>query len=331
VLSERAAKQADKRANGTMRTSRPTLEINMKIIRAEHLGMCFGVKGAITLALGAVKQEPLTILGDLVHNETMLAELRAQGIRIEQQAANVSTRMVMVTAHGASERALRETRERGLNVVEATCPLVHVAHRSLAKLVREGYHPVIIGKRDHVEVRGLTGDLDEFDVVLDEGDVAKICERPRFGVVAQTTQPIDRVRHLVRLIRKRFPQSEVCFIDTVCQPTKQRQNAAIELAQKCDVVIVIGGAQSNNTHELVTTCSRFCAKVHHVQTAADLRPEWFLSAEMVGLTAGTSTPDGVITEVEGCLSALAGQAEMPATDRVCANQKHEGSVTLHEA
>ena len=163
----------------------------------------------------------------------------------------------MVTAHGASERVINETRGRGLNVLEATCPLVHVAHRSLARLVREGFHPVIIGRRDHVEVRGLTGDLDVFDVVLDEEDVAKLCERPRFGVVAQTTQPIDRVRHLVRLIRERFPRSEVCFIDTVCQPTKQRQNAAIELAHKCDVVVVIGGAHSNNTQELVKTCSRF--------------------------------------------------------------------------
>jgi len=276
----------------------------MKIIRAEHLGMCFGVKDAIALALEAAKHRPLTILGDLVHNETVLAELRAQGIRIEQQPANVSTRTVMVTAHGASERALRETRERGLNVIEATCPLVHLAHRSLAKLVREGFHPVIIGKRDHVEVRGMTGDLDEFDVVLTGEDVAKLCERPRFGVVSQTTQPIDIARFLVRLMRERFPQSEVCFVDTVCQPTKQRQNAAVELAQKCDVVIVIGGAHSNNTHELVRTCSRFCARVHHVQTADDLQIDWFVDAQIVGITAGTSTPDSVINAVEQRLSQI---------------------------
>jgi len=276
----------------------------MRFIRAEHLGMCFGVKDAIALALGAAKQEPLTILGDLVHNETVLAELRAQGIRLAQQPAGVGTRTVMVTAHGASERAMNETRARGLDVIEATCLLVHVAHRSLAKLVREGLHPVIIGRRDHVEVRGLTGDLAAFDVVLDEGDVAKLCERSRFGVVSQTTQPIDPVRHLVRLIRERFPRSEVCFIDTVCQPTKQRQNAAIELAQKCDVVIVIGGAHSNNTHELVKTCSRFCAKVHHVQTADDLQIDWFANAQTVGITAGTSTPDSVIKAVEQQLSQI---------------------------
>jgi 4-hydroxy-3-methylbut-2-enyl diphosphate reductase len=276
----------------------------MKIIRAEHLGMCFGVKDAIALALGAAKQAPLTILGNLVHNETVLAELRAQGIRLAQQPAGVDTRTVMVTAHGASERVINETRGRGLNVLEATCPLVHVAHRSLAKLVREGFHPVIIGKRDHVEVRGLTGDLDAFDVVLDGEDVAKLCERSRFGVVAQTTQPVDRVRYLVRLIRERFPKSDVRFIDTVCQPTKQRQNAAIEIAQKCDVVIVIGGAHSNNTQELVKTCSRFCAKVHHVRTAVDLQAGWFDGAQIVGITAGTSTPDSVINAVEQRLSQI---------------------------
>jgi len=277
----------------------------MNIIRAEHLGMCFGVKDAIALAQEAAKHSPLTILGDLVHNETVLAELRAQGIRIEQQPAAVNTRTVMVTAHGASERAIHEARGRGLQVIEATCPLVQVAHRSLAKLVREGYHPVIIGKRDHVEVRGLTGDLDAFDVVLGEEDVAGLRERSRFGVVAQTTQPVEKVRLLVKLMRERFPRSEVCLIDTVCQPTKQRQNAAIELAQKCDVVIVIGGAQSNNTRELVKTCSRFCSRVHHVQTLEDLHREWLCADDIVGITAGTSTPDSVIVAVENAISCLA--------------------------
>jgi 4-hydroxy-3-methylbut-2-enyl diphosphate reductase len=276
----------------------------MKIIKAEHLGMCFGVRDAIALALDTARHEPLTILGDLVHNETVLTELRAKGIRFEQQSAAVRTQTVMVTAHGASERAKNETRQRGLNVVEATCPLVHVAHRSLAKLVREGFYPVIIGKRDHVEVRGMTEDLGEFDVVLGEEDVAKLQERPRFGVISQTTQPVERVRRLMQLIRERFPQSEVRFVDTVCQPTKQRQSAAMEIAQKSDVVIVIGGAHSNNTHELVKTCAQFCPRVHHVQTAADLHDEWFQADDTVGITAGTSTPDAVIEAVDQWLQRI---------------------------
>ncbi|HZI33586.1 MAG TPA: 4-hydroxy-3-methylbut-2-enyl diphosphate reductase [Candidatus Binatia bacterium] len=291
----------------------------MKIIRAEHLGMCFGVRDAIALALETAKHEPLTILGDLVHNETVLAELRARDIRLEQQSDKAQTRTVMITAHGASERKLAETRERGLNVLEATCPLVHVAHRSLQKLVAQGFHPVIIGKRDHVEVRGMTEDLIAYDVVLSEEEAANLPVRPRFGVIAQTTQPIEKVRRLVQLIRNHFAQSEVRFMDTVCQPTKQRQNAAVELAKQSNVVVVIGGAHSNNTHELVKTCSHFCLRVHHVQTADDLHEDWFRADDTVGLTAGTSTPDIVIDAIHRRLIHFAKYSDGPIKRK----EKHE--------
>src|ERR1041385_6047227 len=158
--------------------------------------MGFGVRDAIALAVKHAAAEPLTVLGDLVHNETVLADLRARGITIEQQPAKVTTQTVLVTAHGASERALERTRALGLHVLEATCPLVHVAHRAIAKLAADGYHPVVIGKRDHVEVRGLTEDLPAADVVLSEAHILELPERPRFGVIAQTTQPIDKVRGL---------------------------------------------------------------------------------------------------------------------------------------
>jgi len=281
----------------------------MKIIRAEHLGMCFGVQDAISLALKTARHEPLTILGHLVHNETVLGQLRREGIQFQSEVREVGTGTVMITAHGASQHKLAAVRGRGLQVLEATCPLVHLAHRAVTKLVQEGYHPVIIGKRDHVEVRGITEDLAEFDVVLSAADVAQLRARPRFGIAAQTTQPIERVRELARLIRGRFPQSEVRFIDTVCQPTKQRQHAAVELAQQCSVVIVIGGAQSNNTRELVQTCSRYCPRVHHVQTGDDLREDWFHPGDTVGITAGTSTPDNVIAGVEARLLAISSRRE----------------------
>jgi 4-hydroxy-3-methylbut-2-enyl diphosphate reductase len=179
-----------------------------------------------------------------------------------------------------------------------------VAHRAVRALVCRGYHPVVIGRRGHVEVRGLTDDLDAFDVVLDERDVMALAEHPRIGVAAQTTQPIDRVRKLVALIRRRFPRSDVHFIDTVCHPTKERQAAAVDLAHRCDVVIVVGGANSNNTHELVSTCQRHCSRVHHIQTESEIRPEWFAGAAAVGLTAGTSTPDEVIDRVDRRIQAL---------------------------
>jgi 4-hydroxy-3-methylbut-2-enyl diphosphate reductase len=270
----------------------------MRIIRASHLGMCFGVRDAIALALEHARARPLTILGDLVHNPTVLNALQKQGIAVEQDAAAVTTPTVMVTAHGASERALARTRALGLSVVEATCPLVRVAHRAVAAFARDGYHVVIVGQRDHVEVRGLTGDLDSFDVVRDDEDVLALDGWPRIGVAAQTTQPVDKVRRLAALIRERFPQSEVRFINTVCRPTRDRQSAAVDLARQSDVVIVVGGRASNNTRELVATCARYCDRVHHVQTDADVRPDWLDRAAVVGLTAGTSTPDEVIDRVE---------------------------------
>ena len=271
----------------------------MRIIRAAHLGMCFGVRDAIALAIEHADAGPLTILGDLVHNPTVLGALEAKGVAVAQDVAHVKTPTLMVTAHGTSERTLARTRALGLTVVEATCPLVHVAHRAVAALVRDRYHVVIIGQRDHVEVRGLTGDLDDFDVVLDEEDLVALEEHPRIGVAAQTTQSIEKVQHVAAAIRKRFPRSEVRFFDTVCKPTKERQDAAVELARASDIVIVIGGETSNNTRELVKTCGRYCSRVHHVQTEADLSPEWFRETDTVGITAGTSTPDEVIDRVDG--------------------------------
>jgi 4-hydroxy-3-methylbut-2-enyl diphosphate reductase len=276
----------------------------MKIQRAEHLGMCFGVRDAIALATKRGDEMPLTILGDLVHNETVLANLRELGIQIAGSANEIQTETVMITAHGASQNSLERLKRRRHHVLEATCPLVHFAHRSLKKLVEAGFHPVIIGKRDHVEVRGMTEDFRDYDVVLSEADIAKLQEHSKFGIVSQTTQPIERVRHLVKLIRQKFPDSEVRFIDTVCQPTKNRQTAAVNLAKDSDVVIVIGGTHSNNTRELVGTCQRFCSRVYHVQTAADLREEWFADADKVGITAGTSTPDSVINEVQQALENM---------------------------
>lgn len=280
----------------------------MRILRAAHLGMCFGVRDAIDLALEHADGGPLTILGDLVHNPTVLKALEAKGIAVAHDLSQVTTPTLMVTAHGTSERTLARTRALGLQVVEATCPLVHVAHRAVTALARDGYHVVVIGRRDHVEVRGLTGDLDRFDVVLEDEDVLTIQEHPRIGVAAQTTQPLEKVRHMVALIRRQFPHSEVRFVDTVCKPTKQRQSAAIEMAQQAEVVIVVGGRSSNNTRELVKTCQRFCSRVYQVQTDEDVREEWFVGASIVGLTAGTSTPDAVIEQVEARLRAIASTA-----------------------
>lgn len=276
----------------------------MQVLTAHHTGMCFGVRRAIVLALAAAERQPLTILGDLVHNETVLADLRARGIRTCNDVGEVDTGTVMISAHGTSDRRLAQLRARGLRVLDATCPLVRAAHRAVATLVSRGCHPIIVGQPGHAEVRGLTEDLEACDVVQGDEDVDGLRERPRFGIAAQTTQPIGRVDRVAALIRQRFPQSAIEVANTVCLPTRLRQQSAEELARQADLVLVVGGARSNNTRELVSTCRRYCARVYHVQTAADVRTEWLDGAEAVGITAGTSTPDKVIDDVAAVVRAL---------------------------
>lgn len=291
----------------------------MKILKATHLGMCFGVRDAINLALS--QTGPTTVLGQLVHNASVTRELERRGIGIAEHPNEVASQTVMITAHGASQKRLQEVKRRGHRVLEATCPLVHAAHDAVHSLVAEGYHPVIVGKRDHVEVRGITEDLAEYDVVLTRQEVGELTKRPKFGVAAQTTQPIEHVRRLVALIKQRFPGSDVRFADTVCLPTKLRQQAAVRLAQQCDVVLVIGGSNSNNTHGLAKTCSHHCSRVHHIQTASDLREDWFRHDDTVGITAGTSTPDTVVAAVEDRLAGLA--RELPsATKKAVQHRTH---------
>ncbi len=277
----------------------------MKIQRASHLGWCFGVRDAIQLAKSEASRGPVTALGELVHNPAVLEDLRRHGVLTRHDDRDIATQRVLVTAHGASRRRLDQLARLGLQVTEATCPLVHRAHAALDALVRDGFHPVIVGQRHHVEVRGLAEDHPHCDVVLTDSDIDALPPRPRFGVVSQTTQPAERVRTLVDRLRARFPATEVVCRDTVCQPTKDRQAAAAALARQCDVVVVVGGPHSNNTRELVATCSRHCPRVHHVQSPADLSPDWFSPDDRVGLTAGTSTPDETIDGVEDWLRRAA--------------------------
>ena len=268
--------------------------------------MCFGVRDAIAKVLRAGAREPLTVLGELVHNGAVLEQLAARGIRLRHEVAEVDTPSVAITAHGASERRRAAVRARGLRLLDATCPIVRAAHRTVTALAADGYHPVIVGTPNHVEVRGLTEDLDAFDVISTEEDVERLQPRRRFGVAAQTTQPIERVRKLAWLVRCRFPLSEVRVLEsTVCVPTRLRQEAAAALAAKCDVVVVVGGARSNNTRELCATCSQHCERVLLVQGAGELRPEWFAGARVAGLTAGTSTPDAVVDSVEAAMQDIA--------------------------
>jgi len=262
----------------------------MKIVLAEHFGMCFGVRDTIAQVVDLAEQGPLTILGELVHNPIVRERLRAQGVAegsLDQSGATSGP--VMITAHGASDAKRAAWREHGVHVVDGTCPLVRHAHDQLKRLVAAGYFPVVIGKVGHVEVRGLTEDFPEARVVDLPSDILKLPRRDRYGVISQTTQPIDRVRALVAEIERLHPASEVRFVDTVCKPTKDRQSALRKLIDVAEVIVVVGGRESNNTRQLVETCRASGRRAFHIERPDELRSEWFDGISVVGLTAGTST------------------------------------------
>ena len=280
----------------------------MEVRMADHLGMCFGVRDAIDLALHLTRQGPITILGDLVHNPDVLTEMDQAGAARTSQPEEVKTRALLLTAHGMSQRVKNGLREKGHQVHDATCPLVKRAHLALAKLVADGFYPVVIGQADHVEVRGLVGDLDQYTIILREEDLSRLQEGVdrgyRFGVVSQTTQPLHFVLSLVDAMRQRYPNNEFRFVDTVCQPTKDRQEAMPRLAAEADVIVVVGGPDSNNSRKLTELARQLGKPAYQVAAASELRPEWFQGVRVVGLTAGTSTPDRAIEEVRERLQAM---------------------------
>jgi 4-hydroxy-3-methylbut-2-enyl diphosphate reductase len=262
----------------------------MKIVLADHFGICFGVRDAIAQADSLAREAPLTILGELVHNPIVGEQLQARGIAQGSLDRTTSTsHRVMITAHGASNLKREAWQHAGFDVIDGTCPLVRHAHDQLKQLVGRGFFPIVIGKHGHVEVRGLTEDFPEAVVIEASGDISRLPVRDRYGVISQTTQSIDQVRTLVAEIQKLRPDSEVRFLDTVCRPTKDRQHALRKLITISDAIVVVGGHHSNNTRQLVETCLAAGKPAFHIERADELKSHWFARNDVVGLTAGTST------------------------------------------
>jgi len=277
----------------------------MKVILAKHFGVCFGVRDALQQAEESAQHGELTILGEMVHNPIAKERLAALGaIESSLDAPEARTKRVMITAHGASDRAVAAWRDRGHEIIDGTCPLVHHAHEALRELVQQGDHPIVIGKRDHVEVRGLIGDFPDASVIEETPDIESLPSVSAFGVVAQTTQPIDRVRRLVDELKTNRPEAVVHFRDTVCQPTKNRQEALRALLSEVDAVVVIGGKNSNNTLQLLNTCRKAGTPSFHIERVEELRASWFEGFETVGVTAGTSTLRETVEAVRAWLNRL---------------------------
>jgi 4-hydroxy-3-methylbut-2-enyl diphosphate reductase len=270
----------------------------MKIIVAEHFGICFGVRDAIAQAETLAAGGSLTIVGELVHNPVVRERLAARGARegsLDDTAIDAASK-VMITAHGVSDRKRAQWQTAGLQVADGTCPLVRHAHAQLRSLVMAGYFPVVIGQAGHVEVRGLTEDFPGAVVLSEMADLVRLPDAPRYGIISQTTQPIDRVRGLVAEIRRARPEAEVRFADTVCKPTKDRQGALQRLLIEAEVVVVVGGRASNNTRQLVESCRAAGRRAIHIERAEELKAAEFADVKIVGLTAGTSTlPETVET------------------------------------
>lgn len=275
----------------------------MKVIRAEVMGMCFGVRDALKIIDQIAEPAPVTIHGQLVHNATVLSQLQARGFSMTDEARRQGipeTPVVLITAHGVSDRERNRLADAGKRLVDTTCPLVTRVHQAARTLEAEGYHVLLIGRRGHVEVQGIIEDLERFDVVESEEEVARYPSN-RLGVLCQTTASARTVEKIRAAIAARNPGAEIRFVDTVCHPTKEHQRSLERLLAQVEAMVVVGGRNSNNTRELVALCRERGIPAAHVQAADELDPEWFSGFDVVGLTAGTSTLDATIDEVHQAL------------------------------
>jgi 4-hydroxy-3-methylbut-2-en-1-yl diphosphate reductase len=276
----------------------------MRVIRAEVMGLCFGVRDALEVVEGIDEPRAVTIHGQLVHNEVVQGRLAARGFAIRDESRRATsppeTPAVLITAHGISDRERGRLEAEGKRLIDTTCPLVARVHQAARTLQAEGYHILVIGRRGHVEVEGIVGDLDDYQVIDSYEDVTEYSHR-RLGIVCQTTMTEARVEQIRAAIAARNPEAEITFVDTVCLPTKEHQRALERLLDRVEAVVVVGGRNSNNTRELAARCRERGKPALHVQSAGELDPAWFKGFATVGLTAGTSTLPETIEEVHRAL------------------------------
>ena len=286
----------------------------MKVSLASAMGTCFGVQDAINLAMSPEFSNELTIVGQLVHNPQVSESLKKNGISLIpgiEEIDKIKTKKVMITAHGAADKTKSLLSAAGFTVYDASCPLVMRVHQTIKSMVNKGYFPVVIGQKDHVEVKGIVGDLDDYLVINSEDDFQKIynSRNRKLGIVTQTTQHRNKEEALVAIIRDLDYVDDVVFVNTICQPTHDRQVAVHELADQVDLMIVIGGFNSSNTKKLVHVCTEKGIEAHHIESFDQLNKSWFIKKQHVGITAGTSTPENVINEVHTKILEIAKEIE----------------------
>ncbi len=274
-----------------------------EIVVARYAGYCYGVERALRLTGEALEGSPppVATLGPIIHNPSVVGSLKGRGVDVIDEVDDATVGTLIVRTHGVSPDVIEHARSRHLNVVDATCPFVSVAQRKAAALREAGYTVVILGERDHPEVVGLEGFAGSGAVVVEDASGLPL-ERlrgRRIGVVVQTTQTRANLSALAAALAP--VARELLVFNTVCDATEKRQSAACELAEDVDVVVVVGGRNSANTARLAQLCAAIEPRTHHIESAAELRPDWVEGAARIGVTAGASTPD---EEIEATVRAI---------------------------
>jgi len=270
----------------------------VEIIVAKNAGFCFGVKRALDLVARAAddRSRPVYTLGALIHNPQEIARLEEGGVHQADALDEVSSGAIVLSAHGVDPEVEEAARGRGLEVIDATCPFVKRAHDHILALSREGYAIVILGDRGHREVEGLAARAEgKAEIVSSAEEAQRLPFRKRFGLVVQTTQRPEALRAVAGVLAERC--GELRVFNTICEATVKRQQSARELAERVDVMIVVGGRNSANTQRLAEICAATGTPTHHVETAAELQGEWVGGIARVGVTAGASTPAWIVDEV----------------------------------
>ena len=268
----------------------------MEVILAEHLGFCYGVKRAIEIAReNASPNGTSSTLGPIIHNPQMVERLKNEGVGTVGSLDEMKDGLVIIRSHGVGPKVYEDAESRGLELVDATCPHVKKAQLSAKLLSEEGYTVVIIGEKNHPEVKSIFEWTARGAYIIEtEAEAEKLPRIGKLGIVSQTTFSAERFQRIVsRLLEK---SREIKSLRTICTATDLRQTAALELAEKVDMMLVIGGKNSANTSRLAQICATKC-KTYHIETVAELQDDWMKGVNKIGITAGASTPDWIIKEV----------------------------------
>ena len=277
----------------------------MEVKVAKTAGFCFGVKRAVEMVYEQVEQcegKQIYTYGPIIHNEEVIKDMKKKGVEIirdEEELKEIQSGVVIIRSHGVPKRIQEMLEKQGLCCVDATCPFVKKIHRIVEEESKAGKHIVIIGDANHPEVQGIKGwSSSEVTVIKTEEEAKsfKMPENTEICIVSQTTFNYNKFKYLVEIISKK--QYNVSVLNTICSATKERQTEAESIANEVDVMIVIGDKHSSNTQKLFEICSKACANTYYIQTLEDLDMNQLKSVRTVGITAGASTPNNIIEEVQ---------------------------------